>query len=83
MQVNELYFQNVGQRLQKAGNSISVITSLLHENQIALDHEEGDDTFNGYVTGGLLNALELLSGLVVEIGSNMEDMPAKIKQAGV
>lgn len=74
------YFKNVGQDLQKRANAIRVIAKLLHENQIKHDVEEGEDTFNGYIAGGLFNALELLAESVSEIGVDMEDRYEEAKK---
>lgn len=73
IKVEPKYFENVGQSLQKRANAIQVIARLLHENQISHDLENGEDTFNGYIAGGLFNALELLADSVSEIGIDMED----------
>lgn len=72
IKVEPKYFENVGQRLQKHANAISCLARVLHQNQTDADMEDAD-RFNGYIAGGLFNALELLAESVSEIGVDMED----------
>lgn len=72
--VPRMALENRGELLQKAMNAITVANRLLHENQIKIDHEDGEETFNGFVAGGLFNSIELLARMVSEIGEGLIEL---------
>lgn len=82
IKVDPAYLKNTGELLHKTGNAIHVIATLINENQNRIESPEQEGVFlNGYSIGGLIDAIELLSASITEIGFNVEGHAEKHAQA--
>ena len=74
------YFKNTGEQIKKISNAFSVITRLMQDNLIQHENGEGVERFNGYISGGLYDALDILADKLCRLGEDVESLPEDMKK---
>lgn len=80
IEIDAKFFSDIGEHVQKVAYAAHVISTMLHDSETA--KENGGNAFNGYQTGGLLTALQLISDDLAMTGERIAATPGKLANNG-